>query len=128
MSHVTGLEVLILGAAGLAQALVDTGLDCAVETKFQTEDGKTHAVDAVVTDPETGAKVGIVIDAKTGKSGYIAHDCKSGGTKGKALATKVQQAYARSRALEELRRKGYKVTKEDVSADGTIHVVAQKWK
>jgi hypothetical protein len=128
VSHAAGLEILIFGAVGLMEALAETGLECVTQRRFETEDGKAHEVDLVVTDPKTGARIGMIIDAKTGTTSYVAHDCRSGGVKGKELAGRVVQRYAYVKAVEELRRKGYKVAKEETAADGTISVVAQKWK
>jgi hypothetical protein len=128
MSQAVGIDILVLGAAGLLEALVDTGLACAEQRTFQTEDGKVHRVDLVVADAKAGAKVGVKIDAKTGQAQFIAHDCKSGGVKGKALASRIVQRYAYVKAVEELRRKGYKISKEETKADGSITVVAQRWR
>jgi hypothetical protein len=128
MSHLTLIDVVIPGALGLIQALVETGLECAQTSRFVSEDGKQHSVDLVVTDPETKTQVGVQIDAKTGKAQFIAHDCKSGGVKGKALAQRILQRYAYAKVREELRRKGYQLGKEQVRPDGTIQLSAQRWK
>jgi hypothetical protein len=128
MSHAVGIQVLILGAAGLAEALAETGLECVLQKKLTTDDGTVHAVDMVVTDEKAGAKVGVVIDAKTGVATFVAHDCSRGGVKGDALAGRIVQKHAQFKAMSELRRKGYKITKEETAADGTITVVAQRWR
>lgn len=128
MSHITMVQILIPGVIGLIEALAETGLACAQERKFQTEDGKQHAVDLVVRDPATQAQVGVQLDAKTGKARFIAHDCKSGGVKGNALGQKILQTYAYAQVREELRRKGYQLAKEEKRADGTIALRAQRWK
>jgi hypothetical protein len=128
MSHLSLVEIVIPGALGLIQALVETGLECAQSRKFVSEDGKEHAVDLVVTDPQTKAQVGVQIDAKTGKARFVAHDCKSGGVKGKALAQRIIQRYAYAKVREELRRKGYQLAKDEVRPDGTIRLSAQRWK
>jgi hypothetical protein len=128
MSHLTMIHLLIPSAVGLVEALIETGLECIQSRKFQTEDGKTHAVDLVIRDAKADASVGVQIDAKTGKAQFVAFDCKSGGVKGRALAQTIAQRYAYSKVREELRRKGYQLAKEEKRADGTIQLTAQRWK
>lgn len=125
MSHLVLVQVAVSGMAGLLQAVVDTGLAFQKERRFQTDDGKSHDVDLVVTDEE-GARVGVKVDEKTGRARFIAHDCK--GTKGQTLANRIAQRYAYSKAVGELERKGYEITTEKNEADGSIRIVAQRWK
>jgi len=128
MSHAAGLEVLVLGAAGLVEALAETGLECLQVTRFQSDDGKVHAVDVVVRDEKAGASVGVKIDSRTGRAQFIAGDCRAGGVKGRALANRVLQRHALHHAIGELRRKGYTITSEKSDVDGTVRVVAQRWR
>ena len=133
MSACCVVPVVALGASGIAaatalalvQAIVETGLAYQKQKQFRSDDGKTHAVDLVAQDEE-GSQVGIRVDAKKKVLEFIPHDCA--GTKGRTLANRIAQRYAYSRATEELRKKGYKVTGEKVLSDGTIEVVAARWK
>mgnify|MGYP003340170952 CR=1 FL=1 len=126
MSHVVALEVVAYGLVGITQAVLDCGLEIHKQSKFQTDDGKTHEVDGIVEDQKAGAKVGVKVDAKTGEATFISYDCK--GKKGHALAKRITQRWAYSKVVEELKRKGYEVGKEEKQADGTIKLVANKWK
>ena len=128
MSHAAGVQVLILGTVGLIEALADTGLACMKQTSFATDDGKVHQVDLVVEDARAGAKVGVKIDPRSGVAQFIAHDCSKGGVKGNDLAQRIVQRYAYSKAVAELKRKGYQITKETKSLDGTVTVTAQRWR
>ena len=127
MSHAAGIQVLVLGTMGLLEALADTGLACIQQKSFQTDDGKIHQVDLVVEDAQAGAKVGVRVDPATGVAAFIAHDCKAGGVKGKALAGRIVQRHAYCKAVGELKKKGYTITKETTGADGSISVTAQRW-
>jgi hypothetical protein len=125
MSHSTGIEIAVVGLAALIQAVVECGFEYAESRQFQTDDGQKHAVDLVVHD-RAGAKVAVKVDEKTGLARFIAHDCQGG--KGKALAHRIAQRYAYSRITEELKRKGYVIGKEQKQPDGTIQLVASRWK
>ena len=125
MSHQVALEVVVVGLAGLIQALIDTGLAYKEQQALRTADGKKHAVDLVVTD-EAGTQVGVKVDPKTGVARFIGHDDSE--KKATKLSQRIAQRYAYSRAIEELRRKGYQIGKEEKQKDGTIKLVAQKWK
>lgn len=125
MSHSTGISIAVVGMAALIQAVIECGLEYAESRKFQTDDGQNHAVDLVVQDG-AGAKVGVRVDAKTGLASFIAHDCK--GEQGKQLANRIAQRYAYSRITEELKRKGYVLGKEEKQRDGTVKLVATRWK
>lgn len=125
MSHSAGLEVVVIGLVELIAAAVEAGGRWNEQRKLQTDDGKTHAVDGVVVDEHTGARVGVKIDPKTKVATFIAQDCK--GKKGKALAARVAQRYAYARVTEEMKRKGYQVAKDEVKPDGSIALVFQKW-
>ena len=125
MSHQVALEIVVVGMAGLIEAVIQCGFDHVEAKKFQTDDGQEHAVDLVVSDKE-GAKVGVKVDRKSGEASFIAHDCQGG--KGKALAQKISQRWAYAKITEELRRKGYQIGKEEKQPDGTIKLTASKWK
>ena len=126
MSHSAGISIVVVGMGQLIAAVAECGFDyLQSRQKFQVDDGTTHEVDVVVTD-QGGAKVGVQLDAKTGEAKFIAHDCK--GERGQAMAGQIAQRYAYSRVVEELRRKGYVVGKEEKQADGTVRLVASRWK
>jgi Protein of unknown function (DUF1257) len=125
MSQSVTLEIVIVGLAELVQAVVETGLTYEEKKQFETEDGRTHTVDLVVTD-EQGSQVGVKVDKKTGVATFVAHDGPDG--RGSALFRRVAQRYAYSRVLAELKVKGYQVAKEEKQKDGTIKLVAQRWR
>lgn len=133
MSHHTVIQVLsptshfsmvAMGMAGLIQAVTECGLDVIHEKQLITEDGKSHVVDFVVQEGKT--RVGVALDPKTQVASFIAHDVR--GNSGKKLAEKIAQRYAYSRVVEELKRKGYQIGKEERAADGTLKIVASRWK
>lgn len=126
MSQSVGLEIVVMGMAGLVKAVAECGLACLEQRQqFTTDDGTTHTVDLVVQD-EAGAKVGVKLDAKTKVATFVAHDCK--GTQGTSLARRIAQRYARSQVIEELQRKGYQIGKEEKQPDGTVKIVASRWR
>jgi len=70
--------------------------------------------------------VGVKVDQKTGVATFVGHEGKD--KRATALANRVAQRYAYSRVLDELKRKGYQIAKEEKQKDGTIHLVAQRWR
>jgi len=124
MSQSAGIEVVVVGVAALLECIAELGAEYRAQKRLQDAHGKTHEVDYVVTDGE--AEVGVKVDGKTEKVTLIPQDCEAG--KGRALAGRIAQRYAYSKALGELKRKGYTVSKEEKQADGTVRVVMQRWR
>jgi hypothetical protein len=124
MSQSTGIVIVIQGIALLVQVVAELGLERLEQRKMQTADGTTHDVDHVVTDGK--AEVGVQVDRKTQKVTLLPKDCDAG--PGKALAGRIAQRWAYSKAVGELKRKGYSVAKEEKQADGTVRVVMQRWR
>ena len=75
---------------------------------------------------QSGAQVGVKVDPRTKVATFVGHDEKEG--RATALANRIAQRYAYSKTLEELRRKGYQIAKEEKQKDGTIKLVAQRWR
>jgi len=125
MSQVVEVSLVVQGLAALIQAIVESGLQHEEASELVTADGRHHAVDLVVTD-QTGAQVGVKLDARSGVATFVGHDEEDGRTR--ALANRVAQRYAYSKTLEELRRKGYQIAREEKQKDGTIKLVAQRWR
>jgi hypothetical protein len=121
MSQIVEMKIIVSGMAGLLEAIAEAGLECARQKTFETDQGK-HAVDLVVTD-ENGTRTGVRVDKRTGEATFIAH-----GDKAAALANKVMQRYAYSRVVSELKRKGYQIGKEEKQKDGSLRLVAQRWR
>jgi hypothetical protein len=121
MSQVVEMKIIVSGMAGLLDAIAEAGLECSRQKTFETGQGK-HAVDLVVTD-EQGTQTGVKVDARTGEATFVAH-----GQKGSALAHRVMQRYAYSKVTSELKRKGYQIGKEEKQKDGSIRLVAQRWR
>lgn len=122
------IEIGIVVAGGMAEllkAIVESGFRHEEEKEFLAEDGQTHAVDLVVSD-EAGAKVGVKVDKKTGVATFVGHDEKD--RRATTLVNRIAQRYAYSKALEELKRKGYQLVKEEKQKDGSIKLVAQRWR
>jgi hypothetical protein len=46
----------------------------------------------------------------------------------KEIAGRIAQRWAYSKAVGELKRKGYTVAKEEKQKDGTVRVVMQRWR
>ena len=126
MSQSVEMSVVVVGMAELIRAALEAGLQALEEQKeLRTEDGRTHAVDLVVKDEE-GTEVGVRVDRKTGVATFVGHDGKD--KRVTALANRVVQRYAYSKVTDELKRKGYQIAKEEKQKDGTIKLVAQRWR
>ncbi|MGA8890784.1 MAG: DUF1257 domain-containing protein [Anaeromyxobacteraceae bacterium] len=124
MSQNTSVVIVVQGVALLIQVIADLGAEYRKEKKMRAADGTTHDVDYVVTDGK--AEVGVKVDPRTEKATLIPKDCDAG--PGKALAGRIAQRWAYSKAVGELKRKGYAVAKEEKQADGSVRVVMQRWR
>jgi hypothetical protein len=124
MSQNAGVVVIVQGVALLLQVIAELGAEVRAEKRMQTADGATHDVDYVVTDGK--AEVGVKVEKKTEKVTLVPKDCAAG--PGKALAGRIAQRWAYSKAVGELKRKGYAVAKEEKQADGSVRVVMQRWR
>ena len=124
MSQHVGIVIAVQGIAMLLQVVAELGVQYRAEKKLRTADGASHDVDYVVKDGE--AEVGVKVDEKTEKVTLIPKDCDAG--PGKALAGRIAQRWAYSKAVGELKRKGYAVAKEEKQADGSVRVVMQRWR
>jgi hypothetical protein len=125
MSQSVELVIAVVGMAELIKAVVDSGLRHEERSEYRAQDGRTHAVDLVLTD-ERGTQLGVKVDKKTGLATFVGHDGKD--KRASALANRIAQRYAYSKTLAELKRKGYQITKEEKQKDGTIKLVAQRWR
>jgi hypothetical protein len=118
------LVIVVKGMAELITAIVEGGMQHEKTKEFRSEDGRVHAVDLVVRD-EAGTSVGVKVDGKTGTATFVGHDASG---KARALANRVAQRYAYSKVTQELKRKGYQIAREEKQRDGTIKLVAQRWR
>ena len=126
MSQSVELSVVVVGMVELLRAAVEAGAQAFEEQKeLKTADGRTHAVDLVVKDDQ-GTEVGVRVDRKTGVATFVGHDGKD--KRATALAQRVVQRYAYSKVVDELKRKGYQIGKEEKQTDGTIKLLAQRWR
>ena len=124
MSQTVDLVIVVRGLSELIAAIAEGGLTHEETAAFRSEDGRTHAVDLVVRD-EAGAAVGVKVDARTGTATFVGHDR---GGQAQALAHRIAQRYAYSKVTQELKRKGYQIAREEKQKDGTIKLVAQRWR
>jgi hypothetical protein len=124
MSQSVDVVIVVKGMAELVAAIVEGGMTHEEATELQGEDGRTHVVDLVVRD-ESGTRVGVKVDERTGTATFVGHDASG---KARALAHRVAQRYAYSKVTQELKRKGYQIAKEEKQKDGTIKLVAQRWR
>jgi hypothetical protein len=125
MSQSIALIIVVQGLAELVRATAEAGLRYDTQKQFRTADGKNHAVDIVVTD-EAGTQVGVKVNQKTGVATFVGHDEKD--KRATAVANRISQRYAYSKAVDELKRKGYQIAKEEKQKDGSIRLVAQRWR
>jgi hypothetical protein len=125
MSEIVTLTIPILGMAELLQTVVSLSLIQTTAESFETENGETHRVDLVVSD-DAGTRVGVKIDAESGQAVFVAHDTTD--RRASALIGRIAQRHAYSRIMEELKRKGYKIAREEAQTDGSIKLVAQRWR
>jgi hypothetical protein len=125
MSQSVDVAIVVVGLAELMRAVAEAGCEAVKQSELRTEDGRRHRVDLVVKD-EQGTQVGVKLDQKTGLATFVGHDGKD--KRKTALANRVAQRYAYSKVLDELKRKGYQIAKEEKQKDGTIKLVAQRWR
>ncbi len=124
MSQNAGISVVVYGVGLLVQVITELALEKVEQRKMRTTDGTTHDVDYVLRDGQ--AEVGVKVDRKTEQVTLVPKDCEAG--PGKALAGRIAQRWAYSKAVGELKRKGYAVAKEEKQADGSVRVVLQRWR
>ena len=124
MSSSADLEILLFGKDALLEAARLLGAAVREAQQLRTSVGKKHAVEFVIREGD--AEVGVKLNAKTGAATFIPVDCNGG--KGKALAGRIAQRHAYSKLMEELARKGYQISKEQRETDGSIRLVATRWK
>src|SRR5512134_1935951 len=117
MSQSVDIALIIKSAELLADVIADIGAEIDRRKQLRTADGKTCEVDYVVTDKE-GASVGVRVNPKTKAAELVPADGQKG--KGAKLASKLAQRYAYMKTTEELRQKGYRITKEEVQKDGSM--------
>ena len=115
-----GIEALKL----IIEAARDIGLSIAQQKSLTSDDGTNHAIEAVVTDSD-GTTLGIRRE-RDGTCAFVSQKC--GDARSAELANRITQRYVYSRTLGELQRKGYRVTTEEKQKDGTVHLVAERWK
>jgi hypothetical protein len=115
------LEVLREFVAGA----VDEGLRCQKQAAFVAADGTRHAVDYVISDRD-GARLGLQLDAANGRARFVGHDGRD--RRASSLAGRITQRYAYSRVVADLERKGYRITRDERQADGSIQLTAQRWR
>jgi hypothetical protein len=118
------LVIVVKGMAELIAAIAEGGMEHEETKEYRGVDGRVHVVDLVVRD-QAGASVGVKVDGKTGTATFVGHDADG---RARALANRVAQRYAYSKVTQELKRKGYQIAKEEKQKDGTIKLVAQRWR
>lgn len=125
MSQSVEIAVLVEGLEELLRALADAGAECRKQKRLRDAEGREHEVEYVARDA-SGAEVGVRLDPKTGRAVLLPQDCEGG--KGKALAGRAVQAWARSRIVADLARKGYQISKEERQKDGAVRIVLSRWR
>jgi hypothetical protein len=125
VSQRADITVVVQGVGFLLQAIAEAGAEILERRRLRASDGTVHEVDYVARDA-SGAEVGVRVDARTERATFVPADCEGG--KGKALAGRIAQRYARSRVLEELKRKGFEVAREENARDGTVKLVLARWR
>jgi len=123
MSQSLELTLILASIELLADAITSLGATWRECKQLKTRDGRTHAVDRVVTDAD-GTEVGVRIDPKTKRAVLVSDGC---GSKAEAFAGRIAQRYAYARVADELRRKGYELGQETRAPDGTVRLVATRW-
>ena len=123
MSQSVHVTLVLASFELLREAIADLKAGLREQSSLETRDGRRHRVDYVVTDEE-GTQVGVRIDPKSKRAVLVADGC---GGRAEALAGRIAQRYAYARVTDELRRKGYRLTREQSEADGTIQLVATRW-
>jgi hypothetical protein len=125
MSQSLLVVVAVQGIAALLSAVAEAGAQIREQKRLRTADGRTHEVDYVATDA-SGAEVGVKVDGRSKRATFVPADCDAG--RGKALAGRIAQRYARSRVIEELKQKGFSVSREEKQQDGTVKLVLARWR
>ena len=123
MSQSVHVTLVLASFELLREAIADLKAGLREQSSLETRDGRRHRVDYVVTD-EDGTQVGVRIDPKSKRAVLVADGC---GGRAEAFAGRIAQRYAYARVTDELRRKGYRLTREQQDADGTIQLKATRW-
>jgi uncharacterized protein DUF1257 len=123
MSQSLEVSLVLASVQLLADAIASLGATWRECRELRTRDGRTQAVDRVVSDVD-GTEVGVRIDAKTRRAVLVSEGC---GSKAQLFAGRIAQRYAYARVADELRRKGYELGPETREPDGTVRLVATRW-
>jgi hypothetical protein len=123
MSQSVEVTLVIASIEALRDAIAVLGAQWSKQKTLATEDGRSHAVDYVVTDAE-GTSVGVRVDPKNQRAVLVSDGC---GSRAQTFARQIAQRYAYARVTDELRRKGYQIGEEERGRDGSVRLVATRW-
>jgi len=127
MSTSCGMELIIYSVGGLIEAIKDLNL-AYQEKETITADGKIYNVDVVIEDKEVGS-IGFQ-KQKDGSYKVIADSLSLSSIqlkKQRELINKIKRRYAYNMVIQELKKRGYQVVKEDKLEEGTIKLTARRW-
>jgi hypothetical protein len=117
------VDLVILFMDALVKAIQEIGLAREELKQLETSCGETLDVDFVLRNKH-GDRIGVKTTAN-GETHLIPANPERP-TAVKSL-NQIKQSYARIKVLDELQRKGYRLTKEENLADGTVRMVVQRW-
>lgn len=123
MSRSVEVELVLAFMGAVVKAIEEIGLAREEVKAIETHCGEVVAVDFVVRTQE-GDKIGIK-QTESGDVQLIAADPQKVTTV--QTMNQIKQTYARIKVMEELQRKGYRLTKEEKTTDGRIRLVVQRW-
>lgn len=105
----------------LGQALHDLHIARRELRELVDAKNQRHAVDYVF-EAEGGRRIGVRERAEGTELVVVGDPAAVQGT-----LDRVRQAYARVKVIHEVKRQGYRLTKEERLPDGSLRVVVQKW-
>jgi hypothetical protein len=122
MSQTVEMEIVMAIMSELVKSVRQSGAEWLERKELDTDRGKLK-VDYVVRDQD-GTEIGVKVDPRTRATTLVTEGCRD---KGKALAGRIAQRYAYARVVDELKRKGYQLARQETGNDGSIKLVAARW-
>jgi hypothetical protein len=123
VSRSSEVSLVVTYLQTLVQACSELALATRELKRLETTTGEILEVDFVVENKH-GDKIGVK-QTQSGEIKLMAADAQSV-TACKTI-DQMRQGYARIKIMEEVKRKGYQLAKEERLADGTVRMVVQRW-
>lgn len=125
MSHFTQVATKIKNKEILLSALRELGYEVEENTLITGYRGQETPVDIAVR-MQQGYDIGFVLGAD-GTYSFVTDWFGVQGTNEQEFTTKVQQQYALTTVMEQVRRQGFNVVEQQRDAGGEIRLTVRRW-